>query len=359
MAIYKEKISVEESKTSKIEQVDFSKLDFGRVFTDHMFVCDYKSGKWQTPKITPYQAMTIEPSARVFHYGQAVFEGMKAYKTDEGRVFLFRPKQNFERINKSAERMAIPAFPENYFFEGLETLLNLDNDWIMPGIGNSLYIRPFVIATEPAISASPANTYRFMILCSPAQSYYNTPVRVLVAEQYSRSANGGVGAAKAAGNYAAQFYPTSLAQKEGFQQIIWTDADTHSFMEEAGTMNVFFRVNDTLLTAPVSDRILDGITRKSIIQLAEDLGITCEVRQVKVEEIKNAARDGSLKEIFGAGTAAVISEISAFQHKDELFEIADIDSDNSYAKLFKKTLMNIQYNISEDVHGWRYEVKPK
>ncbi|WP_179333144.1 branched-chain amino acid aminotransferase [Winogradskyella costae] len=355
MANHTDKISIETAKTSKIETVDFSKLDFGRVFTDHMFVCDYEDGRWQAPKIMPYQAMTFDPSARVFHYGQAVFEGMKAYKDDEGKVFLFRPKQNFERINKSAARLAMPAFSENYFFEGLEELLKLDNDWIKPGIGNSMYIRPFVIATEPAISASPASMYRFMIICSPAQSYYNSPVRVLVAEQFSRSANGGVGAAKAAGNYAAQFYPTSLAQKEGFQQIIWTDADSHTFLEEAGTMNVFFRVNDTLITAPVSDRILDGITRKSIIQLADDLGITCEVRQIKVEEIKNAAKDGSLKEVFGAGTAAVISEISAFQHRDELFEISG--AEDSYAKLFKQTLLNIQYNVSDDIHGWRHEVK--
>ncbi|WP_299099478.1 branched-chain amino acid aminotransferase [uncultured Winogradskyella sp.] len=357
MAIQTQNISIEKSETTKINSVDFSKLDFGKVFTDHMFVCDYENGEWQAPKIMPYQAMTFEPSARVFHYGQAVFEGMKAYKDNDGKVFLFRPKQNFDRINKSSERLAMPAFPENYFFEGLEALLKLDNDWIKPGIGNSLYIRPFVIATEPAISASPANTYRFMIICSPAQSYYNSPVRVLVAEQFSRSANGGVGAAKAAGNYAAQFYPTSLAQKEGFQQIIWTDADTHSYLEEAGTMNVFFRVNDKLITAPVSDRILDGITRKSIIQLAEDLGITCEVRQVKVDEIKQAAKAGSLKEVFGAGTAAVISEISAFQHNEELFEISGVGAEDSYAKLFKQTLLNIQYNVSEDKHGWRREVK--
>jgi len=358
MAIHTGTISIEKSTTSKIESVDFSNLDFGRVFTDHMFVCDYENGKWQTPKIMPYQAMTFEPSARVFHYGQAVFEGMKAYKDDNGKVFLFRPKQNFDRINKSSERLAMPAFPENYFFEGLETLLKLDIDWIKPGVGNSLYLRPFVIATEPAISASPANSYRFMIICSPAKSYYNSAVRVLIAEEYSRSADGGVGAAKAAGNYAAQFYPTSLAQQKGFQQVIWTDANTHTFLEEAGTMNVFFRVNDKLITAPVSDRILDGVTRKSIVQLAEDLGITCEVRRVTVEEIKEAARNGSLKEVFGAGTAAVISPISAFEHQEELFEISGVDDPNSYAKLFKQTLLNIQHNLSDDVHGWRYEVSP-
>ena len=355
MAINTGSISVEKSQTSKIKSVDFSDLDFGRVFTDHMFVCDYKDGKWQTPKITPYQAMTLDPSARVFHYGQAVFEGMKAYKDEDGKVFLFRPKQNFDRINKSSTRLAMPEFPEDYFFNGLETLLKLDQDWIMPGVGNSLYLRPFVIATEPAISASPANEYRFMIICSPAKSYYDSAVRVLIAEEYSRSADGGVGFAKAAGNYAAQFYPTSLAQKRGFQQIIWTDASTHKYLEEAGTMNIFFRINDKLITAPNNDRILDGVTRKSIIQLASDLDIECEIRQITVEEIKDAARAGSLKEIFGTGTAAVISPISAFEHKEELFEISG--KVDSYAKLFKQTLLNIQHNISEDIHGWRHEVK--
>jgi branched-chain amino acid aminotransferase len=348
-------IVVVKSESSKINDVDFDNLIFGRVFTDHMFICDFEDGKWQTPQIMPYQPMTIEPSARVFHYGQAVFEGMKAYKDDDGKIFLFRPDQNFKRINKSAARLAIPEFPEEYFFKGLETLLKLDSDWIKPGVGNSMYIRPFVIATEPAISASPANTYRFMIILSPAKAYYNEPVRVLFAEKYSRSADGGVGFAKAAGNYAAQFYPTSLAQKKGFQQIIWTDANTHEYLEEAGTMNIFFRVNDKLITAPNNDRILDGVTRKSVITLAKDLGIECEVRRVSVKEIKQAAKDGSLKEIFGAGTAAVISPVSAFEHADEVFELEQLD--NSYASLFKEKLMNIQHNIADDPYGWRYEVK--
>jgi branched-chain amino acid aminotransferase len=267
---------------------------------------------------------------------------------------LFRPDQNFERINKSSARMAIPEFPKNYFFEGLKALLNLDSEWIKSGIGNSLYLRPFVIATEPAISASPAVEYRFMIICSPAKAYYTEPVRVLFAEKYSRSANGGVGFAKAAGNYGAQFYPTSLAQKRGFQQIMWTDANTHEYLEEAGTMNIFFRVGDTLLTAPISDRILDGVTRKSVIQIAEDLGVKCEIRPVSVSEIKEAARNGSLKEIFGSGTAAVISPVSAFEHAEELFELPQ--NDDSYAKLFKQHLLNIQHNIGEDKHNWRHEV---
>jgi branched-chain amino acid aminotransferase len=230
----------------------------------------------------------------------------------------------------------------------------MDKAWIKSGKGNSLYIRPFVIATEPAISASPANNYRFMIICSPAKAYYTDRVRVLFAETFSRSADGGVGFAKAAGNYAAQFYPTNLAQQKGYQQIIWTDANTHKYLEEAGTMNIFFRVNDTLITAPKGDRILDGITRKSVIQLAEDNNLDIEIRRVTVSEIKEAARNGSLKEIFGAGTAAVISPISAFEHGNEIFEIPELE--NSYAKLFKEQLLNIQHNLAEDKHGWRYKV---
>jgi branched-chain amino acid aminotransferase len=347
-------IKISKVSESKIQSVDFDNLIFGKVFTDHMFVCDFVNGAWQTPEIKPYQPLTIDPSARVFHYGQAVFEGMKAFKDADDQIWLFRPEDNFNRINKSSHRMAIPEFPKEYFFEGLTQLLRMESDWIQKGKGNSLYIRPFVIATEPAISASPSNSYKFMIICSPAQSYYAGEVKVLFAEQFSRAADGGVGYAKAAGNYGAQFYPTSLAHKKGYQQIIWTDASTHEYLEEAGTMNIFFRVGDTLLTAPTSDRILDGITRKSVIQLAEDNGITVEVRRVSVAEIKEAAKNGSLKEIFGAGTAAVINPISGFEHADEIFELPKLE--NSYASFFKEKLMNIQYNLSEDPHGWRYGV---
>ncbi len=348
-------IDIVKSQTTKINDVDFDNLSFGRVFTDHMFYCDFIDGEWQQPKIKPYGPMSIDPSARVFHYGQAVFEGMKAYKDDKGEVFLFRPDQNFARINKSAKRLAIPEFPEDYFFEGLTTLLNIDKAWVKSGEGNSLYIRPFVIATESAIAAAPSENYRFMIICSPAKAYYKGTVKVLIAEEYSRSANGGVGFAKAAGNYAAQFYPTSLAQAKGFQQVIWTDADTHTFLEEAGTMNVFFRIGDTLITAPISDRILDGVTRKSLIQLAEDNNIKCEVRQIKVSEIVEASKNGSLKEIFGAGTAAVISPISDFEYQETTYNLPEIN-EHSYSSILKQKMLNIQHNLAEDKHGWRYKI---
>ncbi len=350
-----ETISITRTKHSKIDEVDFKNLSFGTVFTDHMFVCDYKDGAWQTPEIVPYGPMQMDPASKVFHYGQAVFEGMKAFKDKDGKIWMFRPDQNFERINKSSERLAMPAFPKDYFFDGINELLKLEKDWIKTGIENSLYLRPFVIATENGVSASPSNAYRFMIICAPAQAYYAGEVRVLFADTYSRSANGGVGFAKAAGNYAAQFYPTELAKEKGYQQVVWTDASTHEYLEEAGTMNVFFRVGDTLITAPISDRILDGVTRKSIIELAESKGIPVEVRPVKVQEIVEAARKGELKEIFGAGTAATINPIVGFGYKEEDFELPKLDS--SYATQLKNQLKEIQANIADDPFNWRYEVK--
>ncbi len=348
-------IDIQRSPKSKINDINFDSLVFGQVFSDHMMECDYKDGAWQTPKIKPYGPLSLEPSARVFHYGQAVFEGMKAYKDKDDRIWLFRPDENFNRINRSSKRLAIPEFPKEYFFNALEELLKLDKDWIKKGFGNSLYIRPFVIATEAGVSASAAKEYKFLIICSPAQAYYSGEVRVKFSEKFSRAADGGVGFAKAAGNYGAQFYPTNLAKEEGYQQIIWTDANTHNYLEEAGTMNIFFRIGNKLLTAPTSDRILDGVTRKSVLTLAEEFNIDTEVRQVSVKEIIEAAEKGELKEMFGSGTATVINPISGFGYQDQKFELPKLE--DSYAKFFKDKLMKIQYNETEDKFGWRYEVK--
>lgn len=348
-------IKVERTPSSKITSVDFENLKFGHIFTDHMMVCDYEDGAWKTPEIKPYGPIQLEPSAKVFHYGQAVFEGMKAYRDEEDKIWMFRPDENLTRINRSSKRLAIPEFPEDYFFSALEELLKLEKDWIKKGFGNSLYIRPFVIATEAGVLASPGSKYKFMIICSPAKSYYTGEVRVLFSEKFSRAADGGVGYAKAAGNYGAQFYPTNLAKEAGFQQIIWTDANSHEYLEEAGTMNIFFRINDKLVTAPTNDRILDGITRKSIIKLAEANGIETEVKRVPVKEIVEAAKAGDLKEIFGTGTAAVINPIQGFGYQDETYELPKMDE--SYAALLKNKLMRIQYNLDEDPFGWRYLVK--
>ena len=348
-------VSIKKIENSRINQIDFDNLVFGNEFTDYMFECDYKNCSWENPTIKPFGNLSVSPAAKVFHYGQAVFEGMKAYKDDHGKIWLFRPEDNFNRINKSSKRLAIPEFPKEIFFEALESMLLLDKEWIKPGFGNSLYIRPFVIATQAGVSASPSDEYKFMILFSPAQSYYSGDVKVVIAEHFSRAADGGVGAAKAAGNYAAQFYPTNLAKEEGFQQVIWTDSNEHKYLEEAGTMNVFFRINDTLITAPVSDRILDGITRKSIIALAERDGIATEVRKIKVKELIEASNNGSLKEIFGAGTAAVISPVSDFSHQQKVYKLPKIK--DGFASKFKTKLMEIQYNKSEDTFGWRYAVE--
>ncbi|WP_047415988.1 branched-chain amino acid aminotransferase [Cellulophaga sp. Hel_I_12] len=347
-------ISIEKSKTSKIEQVDFDNLAFGSVFTDHMLVCDYKNGAWEKPKIVPYGPLMLNPSAKIFHYGQSIFEGMKAYKDTAKDVYLFRPLDNHKRFNISAKRMAIPEIPENYFMEGLKALLQLDEKWIPTKEGSSMYIRPFMFATGEGFHASPANEYKFMICLAPSGAYFAGKVKVLIEETYSRSANGGVGFAKAGGNYAGQFYPTQLAIEKGYNQVIWTDDNTHEHIEEAGAMNIFVRINDTLITAPTSDRILDGITRKSIIDIAKAEKIPVEVRKITVKEVVEAAQNGSLKEMFGAGTAAVISPISTFGHRGSDYDLPVLDA--SYASLLKKKITDIQYNKTEDTFGWRVKI---
>ena len=348
------KIPVEKIEKSKIDQVNFENLSFGSVFSDHMLVCDYKNGAWEVPKILPYQPITLEPSSKIFHYGQSIFEGMKAYKDENDEIFLFRPLDNHKRLNISATRMAMPELPEEYFMEGLTTLLELDKEWIPQTAGSSLYVRPFMFASGTGFHASPANEYKFVIATAPSGSYFAGKVKVLIEEKYSRSANGGVGYAKAGGNYAGQFYPTQLAIKKGYNQVIWTDDNTHENIEEAGAMNIFVRIGDTLITGPTSDRILDGITRKSILEIAKDEGITTEVRKITVSELVEAAKNGSLKEMFGAGTAAVVSPIAAFGYRETDYDLPELP--NSYAMRLKKRITDIQYNRADDPFGWRFKV---
>lgn len=347
-------MKIEKIKESRINTVDFKNLDFGGVFTDHMYSCDFIDGEWINSEITPYKPITVSPASRVFHYGQACFEGMKAFKDNNDKTWLFRPIDNYERITKSSKRLAMPEFPKDLFFNALHNLLKIDADWIKPGFGNSLYIRPFIFASEGTINATEAKEYKFMIICAPASSYYSGEVRVKIEKSFSRAAKGGVGYAKAAGNYAAQFYPTILAKNEGYQQIIWTDSSTHEYIEEAGTMNLFFRIGDKLITAPTSDSILDGITRKSLIQIARDENIDVEIRPLLVSELIDAANNGSLIEIFGSGTAVVVLPILGFGYENNKYELPI--KENSWANLLKNKLNNIQYNLSNDPYGWTIEV---
>lgn len=349
-----QEIKITKTAKSKINEVDFNHLSFGSVFSDHMLVCNFKNGKWEAPEVVPYQPITLDPSAKIFHYGQSIFEGMKAYKDEQGDVFLFRPMDNCKRLNISAKRLAIPELPEAYFMEGLKTLLEVDKDWIPTAKGSSLYIRPFIFASGKGFHASPADEYKFIIATAPSGAYFAGKVKVLIEEKYSRSANGGVGYAKAGGNYAGQFYPTQLAIAKGYNQVIWTDDNAHEYIEEAGAMNIFIRINDTLITAPTNDRILDGITRKSIIEIAKSEKIPVEVRPITVSEVIKAAKNGSLKEMFGAGTAAVVSPISAFGHQGVDYNLPELEND--YASLLKKRITDIQYNRSDDPFGWRVNV---
>lgn len=347
-------IKITKTKNSKLQKTDFENLGFGKVFSDHMLICDYKNGSWGEPEIVPFQPMSLMPSAKIFHYGQSIFEGMKAYKDNASNTWLFRPIENYIRLNKSAKRLAIPEIPKNIFFDGLKELLKIDNDWIPNLDGCSLYIRPIVFATGEGFHASPADSYRFLIATAPSGPYFSGQVKVLIEEKYSRSANGGVGFAKAGGNYAGQFYPTQLAIEKGYNQVIWTDDNTHEYIEEAGAMNIFVRINDTLITGPTSDRILDGVTRKSIIDIAKKEGIPVEIRKFKVSEITEASKNNTLKEMFGAGTAAVISPISVFGFRNKDYKLPEIE--NSYATTLKKLITDIQTNKTNDKFGWRFLV---
>jgi branched-chain amino acid aminotransferase len=340
---------------SKIGSVDFENLEFGKIFTDHLFFCKYSNNAWGEGKIMPYDDFLVSPSARVFHYGQAIFEGMKCFRSDNDSLILFRPEENFKRFNKSSSRMAIPEISENIFFDGLTELLKIDKDWVKKGDGNALYLRPFVFASEASINASEANEYTFMIICCPAKSYYgNQKIKVKIEEKYSRAAKGGVGYAKAAGNYAAQFYPTSIAIEEGYQQIIWTDSNNHKSIEEAGTMNLFFRIGNKLITSPTSDSILDGITRKSIIELAKNENIDVEERIITVDELLESSKAGELREIFGTGTAVVVLPIKAFGYQNKDYDLPEID--DSWSSMLKKKLMNIQYDKSSEYGKWKLKI---
>lgn len=349
------KIPVNRTSVSRISQVDFDNLPFGRNFSDHMFVADYENGEWKNLQIVPYGEITMSPAASALHYGQAIFEGIKAYRQGNGEISIFRPDKNFERFNISAERMVMPQVPEDLFMQGMSQLINLDQDWVPSKDGQSLYIRPFMFATDPVIGVHASDSYKFIIITGPTGAYYSKPLKVKIETHYARAVEGGVGYAKTAGNYARSLYPTQQAQKEGFDQLIWTDAKEHAYIEESGTTNVMFVINDVLITPASRDTILDGVTRDSILTLARAWGMPVEERRVTVAEVITAAKDGTLQEAFGAGTAATIAHIAQIGFEGEVYTLPD-PAKREFSNKALKALSDIRYGLSPDELGWNYPV---
>ena len=339
---------------SSIDQLDVENIPFAKIYSDHMFVADYKNGEWQDLRIEPYQPLSLSPATSAIHYGVSIFEGMKGYKNEEGEVLLFRPTDNARRLNISAERMCIPDVPESLFMDALTELMRLDSQWVPNKPGTSLYIRPFVFATDEYIGIKPPENFKFIIITCPVGAYYSKPVNVKIETHFSRAFEGGTGYAKAAGNYAASLYPAKLAQEEGYDQLIWTDGKTHEYIEESGTMNVMFIIDGKLITAPASGTILKGITRDSVLTIARDWGLEVEERPVSVKEVVDAARRGAIKEAFGVGTAATIAQIASIGFENEHFEL-DMSSREFSSKVLVE-LDNIKTGRTEDKFGWTYKV---
>ena len=349
-------ISITKSSHSKLSETDFSSLVFGKSISDHMFVADYQNGAWGDLRIVPYGPMEIYPGNATLHYGQAIFEGMKAYKNGKGEVLVFRAEANAKRLNESATRMCMPTLPENIFIEALRQLLGVDKDWVPQEKGSSLYIRPFMFAMDNYLGVKPSESYRFMIFTSPVGAYYSKPVSVKVETNYTRATEGGTGEAKAAGNYAASLYPAQLAQKEGYDQLLWTDGKTHSQIEESGTMNVMFKIKGTLITAPTGKgTILKGITRDSVIQLAKDWGHKLEERFLTVAELQESLENGTMEEAFGVGTAATIAFIHKIHVNGKDYLLPEPAAD-AFSKNVLKTLDGIKYGELQDPHQWMLSI---
>lgn len=347
-------MKISKTPKSRIDTVDFSDLPFGKYFSDHMLVCHYKNGAWQEMEIMPYGKVEITYSLHALHYGQAAFEGLKAYKRNDGSVSIFRPQANIKRLNRSAERLLMPQFDEELMLKGLRQLIKLDEQWVPDAEDHALYIRPFMFSSSEFIAARPSEDYTLVILTSPVGPYYSGAVKVKIEDQYTRATSGGIGFTKAAGNYGGAFYPTAKAIEKGYNQVIWTDHRDHKYIEESGTMNVMVRIGDSLITPPLSDRILAGITRDSILTLCKEWGMDIHERSISVEEVVQAAREGNLKEMFGMGTAAVVSPINGLGYKDEDFAIPT--PDDGFAMKIKKGLTDIRKGTVEDKYGWMVDL---
>lgn len=349
-------ISVTKVERSKLQDLSLDNLPFGRYFSDHMLEADYENGEWKNIEIKPYQPLLLNPSVAAIHYGQSIFEGIKAYKDREGKPFIFRPHDNFRRFNISAERMQMPAVPEELFMEGMRKLVELDKNWIPSKEDHSLYIRPFMFSSDEVIGVKPSENYKFMIILSPTGPYYSAPMRIYVEEHFVRAAPGGVGFAKAAGNYGAAMMATAEAKKKGYDQVLWMDSVEHKYVQECGTMNVFFIIGNTAITPDLSSgTILEGVTRMSTITLLQEMGLKVEERPLGIDEIMAAYKDGQLHEVFGTGTAATISLIKELKYKDFVMQF---DTDQwKTAPTVKKWLTDIREGRREDKYNWMWKIE--
>jgi len=349
-------IAVRKTTHSKIAEVDFTNIEFGKHISDHMLVCDYTNGEWHAPHIVPFGNLVTNPSTLALHYGQTVFEGMKAFRMQDGGINIFRMEKHYNRFVRSLERMCMAVVPKDIFVEGLAKLVELDQAWIPSEPGTSLYLRPFMFASEARFGVKIAEEYRFIIFTGPVPNLFANPIKVKVETDYIRAARGGTGFAKCGGNYGGAFLPTLLAKKEGYDQVLWTDAKENKYIEESGMMNVMFVINDTLVTPPLSDSILDGVTRDSLLTLASDLAYKTEERPVSVKELEQAFANGTITEAFGAGTAAVVAPIG-------IINIGDIDyrlpeyTKTSISSRLKRKMESIRTGKEEDRHGWNFIIR--
>lgn len=348
-------IKIVRTATSKLAGMDLRGIAFGKYFSDHMLEADYVDGQWQSVVIRPYQPLSLSPSVAALHYGQAIFEGIKAYKDPQGHPYIFRPHDNFVRFNVSAERMQMPAVPEELFMQGMFQLVRLDQQWIPPYTDHSLYIRPFMFSSDELIGVRPSDNYKFLIILSPTGPYYAAPMKIWVEEKYVRAVSGGVGFAKSAGNYGGAMYATAQARKRGYDQVLWTDPFEHKYVQECGTMNVFFIIGNKAITPDLKEgTILAGVTRNSVMTLLQEKGFQVEERPIAMDEVMAAYEAGTLKEVFGTGTAATISLIKELCYKETVMQF-DVDTWTT-APAIKKQLTDIREGRIEDTHGWMQPV---
>ena len=357
MAILASSVAVERTKDSRIGEVDFKNLEFGNHLSDHMFVVDYEKGQWTSPRVVPYADIRVSPAILSLHYGQSVFEGMKAFRTRSGEINIFRPQKHLARLNRSLERMVMPTVPEEIFLAGLRTLLEVDQKWIPGEDGSTLYIRPLVFATEARLGVKVSDKYKMIIMTSPVGPYQSKPYRLKVENHFVRTAEGGTGFAKCAGNYGGAFYPTQIARQEGFDQILWTDHKEHKYIDEVGMMNVMFVLGGKLITPKLTTAILEGITRDSILTLARDMAIyPVEERRISMDEIKEGFTKGTLTEAFGTGTAAVVAPIAVI-HIDGVDYQIPAAGPTSLQLQIKEKLNNMRLGLEPDPYGWNYILK--